>query len=263
MHQWIIALLGLLLTPAVLAFGDHGRWNDGWGQGVTEYSATVDDETYLYLSCQMGQLNGITLNQAGQAATNNVSLRINGHTYPPLPSMVAGNDSKAFYDMWAALRTANSLQAITQDDRTVELPVAGVQEALPAATDAAFGCAFPTPEPEPAAAPLNFELRAQQGVLQVVSRNDPVTINDITINRGQCQLDREVPSNDCVSGRVKWSTCLDSKGRLKPEYIKQQVFPVAINFGQQARFTIKSASQCRVLEVVIHTDRGNVGYTFE
>ena len=80
MHQWIIALLGLLLTPAVLAFGDHGRWNDGWGQGVTEYSATVDDATYLYLSCRMGQLNGITLNQAGQAATNNVSLRINGHT---------------------------------------------------------------------------------------------------------------------------------------------------------------------------------------
>lgn len=263
MHQWIIALQGLLLTPAVLAFGDHGRWNDGWGQGVTEYSATVDDETYLYLSCQMGQLNGITLNQAGQAATNNVSLRINGHTSPPLPSMVAGNDSKAFYDMWAALRTANSLQAITQDDRTVELPVAGVQEALPAATDAAFGCAFPAPEPEPAAAPLNFELRVQQGVLQVVSRNDPVTIKDITINRGQCQLDREVPSNNCVSGRVKWNTCLDSKGRLKPEYIERQIFPVAINFGQQSRFTIKSASQCRVLEVVIHNDRGDAGYTFE
>ena len=89
MNQWMIALLGLLLTPAVLAFGDHGRWNDGWGQGVTEYSATVDDETYLYLSCQMGKLNGISLNQSGQAATNNVSLRINGHTYPPLPSMVA------------------------------------------------------------------------------------------------------------------------------------------------------------------------------
>ena len=136
MHQWMIALLGLLLTPAVLAFGDHGRWNDGWGQGVTEYSATVDDETYLYLSCQMGKLNGISLNQSGQAATNNVSLRINGHTYPPLPSMVAGNDSKAFYDMWAALRSATSLQAITQDGRTVELPVAGVEEALPAATDA-------------------------------------------------------------------------------------------------------------------------------
>ena len=127
MHQWMIALLGLLLTPAVLAFGDHGRWNDGWGQGVTEYSATVDDETYLYLSCRMGQLNGITLNQAGQTATNNVSLRINGHTFSPLPSMVAGNDSKAFYDMWAALRSAKSLQATTQDGRTVELPVAGVQ----------------------------------------------------------------------------------------------------------------------------------------
>ena len=65
MHQWIIALLGLLLTPAVLAFGDHGRWNDGWGQGVTEYSATVDDATYLYLSCRMGQLSRIELNQAG------------------------------------------------------------------------------------------------------------------------------------------------------------------------------------------------------
>lgn len=260
MHQWIIALLGLLLTPAVLAFGDHGRWNDGWGQGVTEYSATVDDETYLYLSCQMGQLNGITLNQAGQAATNNVSLRINSHTYPPLPSMVAGNDSKAFYDMWAALRSAKSLQAITQDGRTVELPVAGAQETLTAATDAAFDCAFPAPEP--AAAPLNFELRAQQGVLQVVSRNDPVTINDITINRGQCQLVREVPSDDCVSGRVKWRTCLDSKDRVKPEYIKQ-VFPVAMNFGQQTRFTLKSTPQCRVLEVVIHTDRGDAGYTFE
>uniref|UniRef100_UPI003BA1E554 hypothetical protein n=2 Tax=Aeromonas TaxID=642 RepID=UPI003BA1E554 len=150
----------------------------------------------------------------------------------------------------------------TQDGRTVELPVAGVQETLTAATDAAFDCAFPAPEPEPAAAPLNFELRAQQGVLQVVSRNDPVTIKDITINRGQCQLVREVPSDDCVSGRVKWSTCLASKDRLKPEYIKQ-VFPVAMNFGQQARFTLKSTPLCRVLEVVIHTDRGNAGYTFE
>ncbi|MFM4746679.1 hypothetical protein ACEUDE_01500 [Aeromonas veronii] len=262
MHQWMIALLGLLLTPAVLAFGDHGRWNDGWGQGVTEYSATVDDETYLYLSCQMGQLNGITLNQAGQAATETVRLRIDGHTYPPLSSMVEANDSKAFYDMWAALRTAKSLQAITQDDRTVELPVAGVQEALSAATDAAFDCAFPAPEPEQVAAPLHFELRVQQGVLQVVSRNDSVTIKNITINRGQCQLDREVPSNDCVSGRVKWRTCLDSKDRVKPEYIKQ-VFPVAMNFGQQARFTLKSTPLCRVLEVVIHTDRGDAGYTFE
>ncbi|QXC35829.1 hypothetical protein I6L37_09425 [Aeromonas sp. FDAARGOS 1407] len=262
MHQWIIALLGLLLTPAVLAFGDHGRWNDGWGQGVTEYSATVDDATYLYLSCRMGQLSRIELNQAGQAPTETVWLRIDGHTYPPLSGMVAGNDSKAFYDMWAALRSAKSLQAITQDGRTVELPVAGVQETLTAATDAAFGCAFPAPEPEPAAAPLNFELRAQQGVLQVVSRNDPVTINDITINRGQCQLVREVPSNDCISGRVKWSTCLASKDRLKPEYIKQ-VFPVAMNFGQQARFTLKSTPLCRVLEVVIHTDRGDAGYTFE
>uniref|UniRef100_UPI0005B45235 hypothetical protein n=1 Tax=Aeromonas hydrophila TaxID=644 RepID=UPI0005B45235 len=144
--------------------------------------------------------------------------------------------------------TAKSLQAITQDDRTVELPVAGVQEALPAATDAAFGCAFQAPEPEPAAAPLNFELRAQQGVLQVVSRNDPVRINDITINRGQCQLVREVPSDDCVSGRVKWRTCLDSKDRVKPEYIKQ-VFPVAMNFGQQTRFTLKSTPLCRVLRL--------------
>ncbi|MBC8671910.1 hypothetical protein H2137_17525 [Aeromonas hydrophila] len=50
--------------------------------------------------------------------------------------------------------------------------------------------------------------------------------------------------------------------RLKPEYIKQ-VFPVAMNFGQQARFTLKSTPLCRVLEVVIHTDRGDAGYTFE
>lgn len=68
--------------------------------------------------------------------------------------------------------------------------------------------------------------------MQVVSRNDPVTIKDITINRGQCQLVREVPSDDCVSGRVKWSTCLASKDRLKPEYIKQ-VFPVAMNLDSK------------------------------
>uniref|UniRef100_UPI001F1D5692 hypothetical protein n=1 Tax=Aeromonas media TaxID=651 RepID=UPI001F1D5692 len=39
--------------------------------------------------------------------------------------------------------------------------------------------------------------------------------------------------------------------------------PVAMNFGQQARFTLKSTPLCRVLEVVIHTDRGDAGYTFE
>ncbi|MFM5026896.1 hypothetical protein ACEUBM_17855 [Aeromonas caviae] len=248
MHQWIIALLGLLLTPAVLAFGDHGRWNDGWGQGVTEYSATVDDATYLYLSCRMGQLNGITLNQAGQAATNNVSLRINGHIFPPLPSMVAGNDSKAFYDMWAALRSAKSLQAITQDGRTVELPVAGVQEVLSAATDAAFDCAFPAPQPEqpPVQAPLAFELRAQPGALRVLSRNDQLSVTGVTINRGQCKLHEQTIGYDAKGNR---------KGYVP-------VFPFTLAFGQEVMLTM-ATPLCRVLEVVIHTDRGDAGYTFE
>lgn len=244
MHQWMITLLALLLTPAVLAFGDHGRWNDGWGQGVTEYSATVDDATYLYLSCRMGQLNGITLNQSGQAATNNVSLRINGHTYPPLPSMVAGNDSKAFYDMWAALRSAKSLQAITQDGRTVELPVAGAQETLTAATDAAFGCAFPTPEPVQAQAPLAFELQASAGVLRVLSRNDQLSITGVTVNRGQCKVHEQTMGYDAKGNRIGYVP----------------VFPLPLAFGKQARFTMPL---CRVLEVVIHTDQGDAGYTFE
>ncbi len=246
MHQWMIALLGLLLTPAVLAFGDHGRWNDGWGQGVTEYSATVDDSTYLYLSCRMGQLSGIVLNQAGKAATESVWLRINGHTYPTLPSMVAGNDSKTFYAMWAALRTATSLQAITQDGQSVELPVAGVQETLSAATDAAFACAFPTPEPEPVQAPLAFELQSQPGILRVRSRNDPLTITGVTVNRGQCKVHEQAVG-------------YDEKGNKKG-YVP--VFPAPLAFGQQARFQM-ATPLCRVLEVVIHTDRGDAGYTFE
>jgi hypothetical protein len=250
MYQLMIALLSLLLAPAVLAFGDHGRWNDGWGQGVTEYSATVDDATYLYLSCRMGQLSRITLNQAGQAPTEAVSLRIDGHTYPPLPSMVAGNDSKTFYDMWAALRSAKSLQAITQDGRTVSLPVVGVQETLTAATDAAFDCAFPAPEPEPepeqATAPLMFELQKSPGVLRVLSRNDQLAITGVTVNRGQCKVHEQTMGYDTKGNRIGYVP----------------VFPLSLAFGKQAMFTM-ATRQCQVLEVVIHTDRGDASYTFE
>ena len=49
-NQWVWLVL-MLTSTAVLALGEPGRWTQGWGQGVTEYLATVDEQNALYIGC--------------------------------------------------------------------------------------------------------------------------------------------------------------------------------------------------------------------
>ena len=101
-----------------------------------------------------------------------------------------------------------------------------------------------TPEPVQAQAPLAFELQASAGVLRVLSRNDQLSITGVTVNRGQCKVHEQTMGYDAKGNRIGYVP----------------VFPLPLAFGKQARFTMPL---CRVLEVVIHTDRGDAGYTFE
>ncbi|MGL5467977.1 MAG: hypothetical protein ACRDCT_07275, partial [Shewanella sp.] len=50
MKRYLLISL-LLANTSAMAFGESGRWSQGWGQGQTEYTAVVDEQNSLYISC--------------------------------------------------------------------------------------------------------------------------------------------------------------------------------------------------------------------
>ncbi|MGU5760653.1 hypothetical protein [Aeromonas hydrophila] len=264
-NQWVWLVL-MLTSTTVLALGEPGRWTQGWGQGVTEYMATVDEQNALYIGC-------------GDAKKVFMMVTIQGKEYVPEQHIYDPNDKNAFalivdgqrfdtpyltesrvgeqnfYNMWDKLRSAKSIAVETADKQQLTLPTQDVASILPATKAAEFGCLMwdesedtapataspPTPAPVTAALPSSaFDVswrlediwvNMPAKVLQVVSHHDNITIQNAIVNRGNC---RSTP---------------------------HQKLPLTLGFGGTAKFIVPQ--NCNILELRLLTNQGEALYQFD
>lgn len=135
MKKLAMASFVALASSSVLAFGQPGAWTSGWGMGITEYQATVNDNNKLYIACDPFKPVTMTLTVNGREygsyeQNNHFGLIIDGVqvNYPYLSSNKQQADT--FYWTWNALRKAKSLVAVTSDGQQLKLPVKGSSKTL-------------------------------------------------------------------------------------------------------------------------------------
>lgn len=264
-NQWIWLVL-MLASTTVLAMGEPGRWTQGWGQGVTEYMATVDEQNALYIGCGDAKKVFMMVTIQGKEYVpeqhihdpddkNAFALIVDGQRFdtPYLTESNAGEQS--FYYMWDKLRSAKSIAVETADKQQLTLPTQDVASILPATKAAEFGCLMwdesedtapataspPTPAPVTAALPSSaFDVswrlediwvNMPAKVLQVVSHHDNITIQNAIVNRGNC---RSTP---------------------------HQKLPLTLGFGGTAKFIVPQ--NCNILELRLLTNQGEALYQFD
>ncbi|MEG0006528.1 MAG: hypothetical protein RR721_01905 [Aeromonas sp.] len=264
-NQWIWLVL-MLASTTVLAMGEPGRWTQGWGQGVTEYMATVDEQNALYIGCGDAKKVFMMVTIQGKEYVpeqhiydpddkNAFALIVDGQRFdtPYLTESNAGEQS--FYYMWDKLRSAKSIAVETADNQQLTLPTQDVASILPATKAAEFGCLMwdesedtapataspPTPAPVTAALPSSaFDVswrlediwvNMPAKVLQVVSHHDNITIQNAIVNRGNC---RSTP---------------------------HQKLPLTLGFGGTAKFIVPQ--NCNILELRLLTNQGEALYQFD
>lgn len=142
------SLVLIAINSSALAFGEFGQWSDGWGQGTSEYQATVNDNNRLYIACfgdyekpvsmtltVNGHEYGSNSNKGFDLIINNDGVRIET---PYETNYRAGHNN--FEYMWKKLRTAKSIVAITHDGKKLSLPTKNVAKTLPALHSKYYAC---------------------------------------------------------------------------------------------------------------------------
>jgi hypothetical protein len=132
----------LLLSSSVLAanFGERNKWEQGWGQGQSEYAGGNRKAT-LYFSCDSNdkKLTYLDAKVGGQSLAT-YSLVIDGQPITGFGTNVADRiNHQTWGKIYAALRNAKTL-ALLSNGQSVALPVAGLKKALPAVGSASFDC---------------------------------------------------------------------------------------------------------------------------
>lgn len=263
MKRYLLISL-LLANGCAMAFGEQGRWSQGWGQGQTEYTAVVDEQNSLYISCSedtkvfmMATVDGVEYGESA-GAKEGFTLIVSGDYFNTPYEIDSADKASDFYFMWNRLRDASTIIVKTPDDKRLILPTQDADKVLPKADSPEFTCLKKVerdlqaaaqakkpkapPAPELVTTPLSsstfdvswnweeFMPNVPMKVLQVVSRSDNIAIHKAVVNRGQCT-----------------ST---PHGRL----------PLALKFGGAAKFIIPA--NCKILELNLFTDQGQATYQF-
>ena len=265
MTRFLIVPL-LLISTTVFALGEPGRWSKGWGQGQTEYMATVDEHNSLYISCSedtkvfmMATVDGVEYGESA-GAKGGFTLMVDGNDFFRPYEINTQSIANDFYFMWNRMRDADiNIIVKTEDGKRLILPNQDADKVLPKADSAEFSCLKkaesdiatakpPTKTPKAAPTPVlvttplppstfdvswdwdEFMPNVPIKVLQVVSRSNNITILKTVINRGQC------PSHP--------------HGRL----------PMTLGFGGAAKFI--TPQNCNILELELFTDQGKASYEF-
>lgn len=264
MKRYLLVSL-LLISTTALAVGEPGRWSTGWGQGTTEYMATVDKQNSLYIGCNDTEKVFMMVTIKGNEYVpeqhiynpddkNAFAIIIDGERFdtPYLTESNAGEQS--FYYMWDKLRGAKNIVVETADKQQLTLPTQDVASILPATKATAFGClmwdesedpapvAAPSPPPAPVTTTLSSSafdvswriediwVNMPAKVLQVVSHSDKITIQDAIVNRGNC---KSTPHHK---------------------------LPLTVGFGGTAKFIVPQ--NCNILELRLLTNQGEAFYQF-
>ncbi|WP_429013874.1 hypothetical protein [Aeromonas hydrophila] len=263
MKRYLLVSL-LLANGSAMAFGEPGRWSEGWGQGQTEYTAVVDEQNSLYINCSedtkvfmMATVDGVEYGESA-GAKGGFTLMVSGNDFFRPYDISTQSLASDFYFMWNRLRDADTIIIKTEDGKRLILPTQDADKVLPKADSPEFTClkkverdlqaAAQAKKPKAPPAPVlvttplssstfdvswnwdEFMPNVPMKVLQVVSRSDNITIHKAVVNRGQCT-----------------ST---PHGRL----------PFALKFGGAAKFIIPE--NCNILELSLFTDQGQASYQF-
>ncbi len=118
-------------------FGQVGGWSSGWGQGISEYQATVTKDTYLYIACGKGKREMIFRvkdklydNESQGTAFN---IEIDGVIEEPYE----------LTDIWEQMRMAKKLRVVTLDNGVfIDIPVSNIQNSLPNIHSKEFTCGY-------------------------------------------------------------------------------------------------------------------------
>ncbi|MBE5528701.1 hypothetical protein [Laribacter hongkongensis] len=112
--------LAVTTTTALAAgFGERGKWESGWAQGVSEY-ASGTRQGYLYFACRDGSVSSLMFVQPSGTMTETFILTVDGQ-----PVQVHSIDTPAGRQQWPgiyrALRTGKNV-SVTIGNRTYPVP---------------------------------------------------------------------------------------------------------------------------------------------
>ncbi|MGR1200658.1 hypothetical protein [Aeromonas hydrophila] len=263
MKRYLVVSL-LLANTSAMAFGEPGRWSQGWGQGQTEYTAVVDEQNSLYISCSedtkvfmMATVDGVEYGESA-GAKGGFTLMVSGNDFFRPYDISTQSLASDFYFMWNRLRDADTIIIKTEDGKRLILPTQDADKVLPKTDSPEFTClkkverdlqtAAQAKKPKAPPAPVlvttplssstfdvswnwdEFMPNVPMKVLQVVSRSDNITIHKAVVNRDQCtsNLHRRLP--------------------------------ITLKFGGTAKFIIPE--NCNILELDLFTNQGQASYQF-
>lgn len=153
MKKICFALALIAINSTTVAFGKTGQWYAGWGQGVSEYQAIVNDKNKLYIACpdtygdEDDKPVTMTLVVNGRQYfgsyindKENFDLIIDNERFsrPYQTGSRAGHNN--FEYIWKKLRSAKSLVAVTDDGKKLILPTKNSAKVLPAPNSKYFDC---------------------------------------------------------------------------------------------------------------------------